>query len=275
MNSPRFVSDHKSALLSIAGLDPSAGAGVYLDLHVFQAFGFFGAAVPTALTAQNTQEVTAARSTKPEMFLSQYQTLASDIRLSGCKCGMFVGPSLFPSLQVILNDFKQKPVVFDPVFRSGSGSVFMEGSSIRIYIRKIKGRGSLFTPNLDEVFSLTGKTVSSPDDLHAAARRVAEQVEMPCLVKGGHLKGIKVDMLYDGCDWTSFEHPPVSREVHGTGCFLSSVILCYLVSGETLLRSCTLAIQSTQKAIQDAVAIGSGQFVIIPAPSFFQASPIR
>ncbi|MFH1944583.1 MAG: hydroxymethylpyrimidine/phosphomethylpyrimidine kinase [Acidobacteriota bacterium] len=275
MNSPRFESYPDPILLSIAGLDPSAGAGIYLDLQVFQAFGFFGAAVPTALTAQNTRGVTAVRSAEAGMFTGQYDTLSTDLRLSGCKCGMFVGSALFPALKAVLEDFEHKPVVIDPVFRSGSGTVFLEDTSITAYIRSIKGKGSLFTPNLDEVCALTGMTVSSPNDLQAAARAVSERVEMPCLVKGGHLKGNKADIFYDGQNWSSFDHPSIDKEVHGTGCFLSSALLCYLVSGETPLHACTLAIRSTQRAIHSARAVGGGRSVIVPTPSLFQASPAR
>ncbi|MCJ7682272.1 MAG: bifunctional hydroxymethylpyrimidine kinase/phosphomethylpyrimidine kinase, partial [Candidatus Aminicenantes bacterium] len=80
---------------------------------------------------------------------------------------------------------------------------------------------------------------------------------------------------YDGHDWSTFDHPKIDKEVHGTGCFLSSSFLCYLVSGETPLRACTLAIQSTQRAIHSARAVGAGRFVIIPTPHLFQASPTR
>jgi hydroxymethylpyrimidine/phosphomethylpyrimidine kinase len=249
-------------LLSIAGYDPSSGAGVLLDVAVFRRFGFLGTGILTAVTAQNTRRVADVRCLGGRFLFSQYETLVRDVSPSGIKVGMLGCRRNIPALGRILAQHPDIPIVVDPVFRSSSGRWLLEKEAVPSYISQIKGRISVLTPNLIEATLISGRRLRDPEAMKEAARRIVDRIAAPCLVKGGHLARRVVDVLYDGRQFYLFPHEKVPGDVHGTGCFLSSSLLAYLVMGKSLAEACALASEFTGAALRKAVRLGKGREVL-------------
>lgn len=249
-------------LLSIAGYDPSSGAGVLLDIAVFRRLGFLGMGILTAVTAQNPTKVRGFRVLPAPFLLSQYQTIASQISFSGIKVGMLGSRQNIHSLSLILEKQKGIPVVVDPVFRSTSGRWFLEKKAIPFYLGQIKGKINVLAPNLDEAALISGQKVRNLQEMKEAAKKISDRVAAPCFLKGGHLEKRVVDLIFDGTSYHLFENEKINKAVHGTGCFHSSSLLCFLVKGYPLPIACGLASDFTHMAIKKAIPAGkSGSFL--------------
>jgi hydroxymethylpyrimidine kinase/phosphomethylpyrimidine kinase len=253
----------EKVLVSIAGYDPSGGAGVLLDVAVFRRFGVPGAGLLTAVTAQNSRRVGAVRCLGGRFLLQQYETLVQDVDLAGIKVGLLGGPGNFAALRSILSGQSALPIVVDPVFQSSSGTRFLDKRSVGAFLDRIKGRVTILTPNLEEASLILGRRPKKPEDMKSAARRIADLIAAPCLLKGGHLAGKIVDVLYDGRRFFLFPHKKIAGEVHGTGCFLSSSLLCFLVMKKPLPEACSLAVDFTQAAFHKAVRLGRGRSIFV------------
>src|SRR4030067_1624518 len=224
-------------LLTIAGYDPSSGAGVLLDIAVFRRFGFPGTGILPSVTAQNSLRVTDIRCLGGRFLFKQYSTLVRDISPAGIKVGMLGCRQNIPALGRILAQHPDLPIVVDPVFRASSGRWLLEKEAIPSYLSRIKGRISILTPNLYEAALISGRRLREPEAMKEAARRIVDRIAVPCLVKGGHLAGSVVDVLYDGRQFYLFPHEREPGDVHGTGCFLSSRLRSYLVMGKSLAEA--------------------------------------
>jgi hydroxymethylpyrimidine kinase/phosphomethylpyrimidine kinase len=247
-------------LLSVAGYDPSAGAGVLLDIAVFRRLGFLGMGVLTAVTAQNTGAVKQFRCLPARFVLGQYKALAGEVSFAGIKVGMIGCRENLPALAAVLRDNRNGLIVVDPVFRSSSGAWFLERAAVPAYVSSIKGKITLLLPNLAEASLLTGRSVGNPRDMEDAARRIAGIVESACLIKGGHLKKGVLDVLFDGERIHVFKKKRIARDVHGTGCFLSSSVLGYLAKGRSLVQACEAASELTGAAMKSAVRMGNRRY---------------
>jgi len=248
-------------LLTIAGFDPSGGAGVSLDLAVFRFQGFHGAAVISALTVQNTVGVSCVRPLEPKFVRSQWRSLAADLPFSGVKTGMAGSAANFRVMTDLLGRMSGRPRVVDPVFRSSSGVWLFEREAVGDVLRLLRGRASLVTPNLEEAGRLAGFSVHSPTTMEEAARMIHDRTGAACLVKGGHLETSPVDVLFDGERILSFRKKRLARDVHGTGCFLSAAILAFLAGGKTISEACGLASELIAGSIRSAQQPGRGRFV--------------
>lgn len=251
----------KRNLLSIAGFDPSGGAGALLDVRVFGALGFHGTAVLTALTVQNTVEVRKVIPIPARTVSAQYRALAGDMPPAGLKIGMLGSRAVVPAIARILSAHPDIARVVDPVLRASSGAVLFERAGISALVRAVKANASLITPNMEEASAISGLSVRTPQDMREAARVLFELTSVPCLVKGGHLERSAVNILFDGRRTFVFGHEKVARDVHGTGCFLSSAILAHLAGGRSLEKACGLAADMVHAAILDAVRVGKGRYV--------------
>lgn len=249
-------------LLSLAGFDPTSGAGVTLDLKVFASHSFQGMGLVTAITVQNTQEVKDLHCLPAELVQRQYQALIEDTEILGIKVGMLGCREHISTIASVLETSASLPAVIDPVLRSSSGTWLLEPDAVNDYMGTLAGRITLLTPNLEEAALITGSDVSGLDDMHAAARQIYQDYRIPSLVKGGHLTGVVVDVLFDGSAYHIFERERAEGNVHGTGCFLSSSILCFLAQGRSLADACRLAGDLTREAIRKAGPVGKGQRLI-------------
>jgi hydroxymethylpyrimidine/phosphomethylpyrimidine kinase len=253
------------SLLTIAGLDPSGGAGILLDLRVFERLGFRGAAVLTSVTAQNSGEFEKALHLQSGLVAKQYESVSREWDFSGIKTGMIGSLENLATVARILSRHASVPRVIDPVFRASSGAPLLEKRAVAGYLALIKGKATLLTPNLEEASSLTGRRVRTEEDMIAAAREIYGECSIPCLVKGGHLKGEIADVLYDGADFLVFRHARAGNNVHGTGCFLSAAILGFLAGGLDLEKACRRGIGMTGRSIRKAVPGLQGRMVF-PVP---------
>jgi len=247
-------------LVSIAGYDPSAGAGVLLDIGVFERLGYRGFGVLTAVTAQNPERVDRVFPLPARAVTGQFGRLMETADIAGIKVGMIGTAGNLAAVGRILARNAGIPRVIDPVFRSSSGAVLLEKKAWPRYLGVLGGKADLITPNLDEAEILVGSPVGSVQAMRKAAAEITRAGRIPCLLKGGHLEGKAVDVLYDGREFTAFEHERSVKDVHGTGCFLSSAILGHVAEGRPLKEACELGIALVGAAIREAVPAAGGRW---------------
>jgi len=250
-------------LLSIAGFDPTGGAGILLDLKVFQRLGYHGMAVISAQTVQNTQEVISVRQPGPGLLWAQYHKLSRDVDIQGIKVGMLGFRDNIEMLERILVENPSIPKVIDPVFQASSGTWLLPQASIPEFMRSIQGRASLITPNLNEASLITGETVQDLSGMEQAAKQIFNEFKIPVLIKGGHLATQITDLFYAGEHVHTFENKRLAEDVHGTGCCLSSAILCFLAAEHSLLEACREAIAFTQTLLKTSRAVGKGKRLFV------------
>lgn len=224
--------------LTIAGIDPSGGAGVLADIKTFSALGAYGCGVICALTAQNTQAVTGIHATPPDFIRLQMATLFADVAIDSAKIGMLGTAEAARAVA----DGLGKPIaagelihrVLDPVMVSKSGDSLLEASAISMLIEAVVPLATVLTPNLPEAGVLLRQR---PPETLAEMRRAAERLRRMMsdrdhcwvMVKGGHLEGDAVDLLHDGDRMIELPSPRVAtRNSHGTGCTLSAAIAALL-----------------------------------------------
>ena len=184
-------------LLSIAGSDPSGGAGVQADLKTFSALGCYGMAVVTALTAQNTTGVTRVFPIPPDMVAAQIDAIFSDIAVNAVKIGMLAEPAIAEAVAESLRRAGAKNIVLDPVLAATRGAALSEGGLPGAIIKHLLPLVDLITPNLAEAAVLTGTSLArDTDEMAAQARALVERGARAALVKGGHLGGEPTDVLF-------------------------------------------------------------------------------
>jgi hydroxymethylpyrimidine/phosphomethylpyrimidine kinase len=254
-----------AALLSIAGYDPTAGAGVLLDTAVFRRFGYHGLGIITSVTVQNTVGVKAFSCLRSPSLGAQYRALAEDVKLSGLKVGMLGCRENILPVARILREQELVPRVIDPVLRSSSGRWLLEKQAVPGLVPMFRDLFSVWTPNMDEAGWLSGAASGSLESMKEAAVRIAGEAGAPVVVKGGHLPKAAVNVLYDGARFYLFEKPKLAGQVHGTGCFFSAALLALLASRVPLTEAVRSATDITHEAIREAVRLGRGRLVISPA----------
>lgn len=245
--------------LTIAGSDPSGGAGIQADLKTFAAFGVYGASVITALTAQNTRGVTAVADLDPAFIARQLDAVLEDLEVGAAKTGMLSRAAVIETVVDRLGAHPLPHLVVDPVMVATSGDVLLQPSAISAMRERLLPIASLVTPNLREAELLTGSPVTSAAQMRDAARRLVEMGARAALIKGGHLAGEALDILYDGVSWREFSAPRTPTcNTHGTGCTLSAAITAGLARGLALEEAVAAAKRYITRAIQSAPAIGHG-----------------
>jgi hydroxymethylpyrimidine/phosphomethylpyrimidine kinase len=241
-------------LLSIAGSDPSGGAGVQADLKTFSALGCYGMAVVTALTAQNTTGVTRVLPIPPDMVAAQIDAIFTDIAVNAVKIGMLAEPAIAEAVAESLRRAGAKNIVLDPVLAATKGVDLSEADLPRAIVRRLLPLVDLITPNLAEAAVLTGTSPArDADEMMAQARALVEQGARAALVKGGHLGGAPVDVLFANGAPRLFSGRRVNtRHAHGTGCALASAIAANLGKGSALPE----AVAGAKAWLEQALAAG-------------------
>ena len=224
-------------VLSIAGSDPSGGAGIQADLKTFSALGCYGMAALTALTAQNTRGVTAVH-VPPASFLgAQIDAVFADIDVAAVKIGMLATGEVVRTVASRLTRNPGLPVVVDPVLVATSGDSLGDPDIVEALREHLLPLATVITPNLSEAARLADLPVAEDEDaMRATAEALHRRGARAVLIKGGHLSGSDaVDLLSDGTDLQVFRAARVeTRNTHGTGCTLSSAITAYLARGLAL-----------------------------------------
>jgi hydroxymethylpyrimidine kinase/phosphomethylpyrimidine kinase len=254
-------------LLTIAGFDPSCGAGVAADLKTFAAYGCYGIAAITSLTVQNTQKVEAVHNTPSAELREQLEILASDCEIAAVKVGMLGNRGNAVVVAEFLEAHKFAHVVHDPVMKSSSGSELLDTAGVNYIVAELLKRSSVITPNVPEAEILTGITIKDVPAMEAAARKIVEMGARAAIVKGGHMEKA-TDVLFDGTEIHHLSGDRVKMEnAHGTGCTFAAAITAQLAAGRSLIEALTLAKAYVVKAMEKAYPIGKGR---VPLDHFYR-----
>ena len=231
-----ILSEHIPNVLSIAGSDPSGGAGIQADLKTFAALDVYGMAVITALTAQNTQGVSGAVDLPAAFVTDQLDAVFEDIRVDALKIGMLGNEDIVHAVADAIEKYQPSNIVLDPVMVSTSGDALISSDAIEAMKTRLFPLVNVVTPNIPEAEKLARKVVI---DMERAAQDLLNLNIEAVFLKGGHLKGsVSQDVLaYEG-GTEIYEAPRVdTQNTHGTGCTLSSAIAAYLARGFVLEAS--------------------------------------
>ncbi len=227
--------------LTIAGSDPSGGAGLQADLRVFRDFGLRGLSVVTALTAQNRRAVKAVLPVDPEFVARQATALLEEFTVDAVKIGMLACSDTVRAVKGFLmeTDLARAIVVLDTVLVSTSGFPLLETEAIE-ELKSLIPLATAVTPNIEEAETLSGVDIKSPEDMERAAGVIAEMGAEYVVIKGGHLKGRPTDLLHDGKGFFRFESGRLRGSIerfHGTGCRFSSALTAGLAKGWSVKRA--------------------------------------
>lgn len=245
-------------ILSIAGFDPSAGAGIAADLKTFAAHNCYGVAAVTAITVQSTKGVGSVQATPGELLRAQLEQLCADVTPAGVKIGMLATRANVEVVAELLERKKFPHVVLDPVLRASSGFELLEPRALKELSRRLFKLATVITPNLDEAAALAGLEVRNGDGMRAAAQKLVELGARAVVITGGHLEK-PVDLLYDGKEFVPFGSDRVrSESTHGSGCTFAAALAANLVLGKQLPDAVMLAKAYVTQAIQKGYAIGKG-----------------
>ena len=247
--------------VTIAGSDSGGGAGIQADLKTFSALGVYGASVVTALTAQNTQGVTAIHDPPAEFIREQINAVFSDLNVNATKIGMVSKPE---TIRVIATEIKNKNnVVLDPVMVAESGDQLIDDNAINTLIKELFGIVDLITPNLHESARLTNqKVATSKTEMEEQSKDILNLGANAVLIKGGHSDGNNAEDLF--VDKSGFSEWFVSKKIetkntHGTGCSLSSAITAEIAKGKSVRDAIKNAKKWITGAIQNADKLKIGQ----------------
>ncbi|AKF06632.1 bifunctional hydroxymethylpyrimidine kinase/phosphomethylpyrimidine kinase [Sandaracinus amylolyticus] len=245
--------------LTIAGSDPSGGAGIQADLKTFHQHGVYGTAVITLLTAQSTRGVTRVDVCAPDLVLAQLDTLLDDLAPRAAKTGALGSAAVVRAVADRASRFAF-PLVVDPVMISKHGAPLLDEDARGAMAGELMPVAALFTPNAHEASALTGIDVRTRDDARRAARALVERGARAALVKGGHVEGDPVDVLAtrDGALIEIGGERIDTPHTHGTGCTYSAAIAAHLAQGATLEDAIRSAKAWLTDALRSAPGIGHG-----------------
>ena len=246
--------------LTIAGSDPSGGAGIQADLKTFHQFGVYGTSVITAVTVQNTRAVLGSHAVPVDTVAAQLDAVVTDLPPAATKTGMLGTPAIVERIAAEISRRRLPNYVLDPVMVATSGGRLLEPDAVTVMVNRLLPLAIIVTPNLDEAGVLTNDRVTDVAAMERAGRALTRMGARAALVKGGHLAGGRlVDVLVTREGLRRFEHARIdTTSTHGTGCTLSAAITAGLALGESLERAVTRAIEYVQRAISAAPGLGSG-----------------
>ncbi len=251
-------------MLTIAGFDPSSGAGITADLAVFAAHRLFGVSAITALTVQNTLGVQSTHAVDAATLARTLAALQDDFALDGVKIGMLATEANVAAVIDFARELRQRepgvPIVLDPVIRSSSGHELLDAGGVDRMRRELLPLVDWVTPNLEELAVLTACRVNDAASMEAAAKALAERYGgLNVVATGGHLsRADDLLVMADGVEWLRGEKIE-SLSTHGTGCAFSSALLAGLVGGQGGVEACRSAKNYVARAILRAQPLGKGR----------------
>ncbi len=246
--------------LTIAGSDPSGGAGIQADIKTFQAHGIFGMSVITAVTAQNTRKVYNVQELEPEIVAGQILCLFDDIEIHAVKIGMVSSIRLIAAIADTLKKVDLPYVILDPVMISKSGYRLLKEDAGEALVKTLFPVADVVTPNIHEAEAIIGKKIESVADMKETASELLLLGSKKVVVKGGHLKGkVSVDVAYDGVTYREYQSDRIeTKNTHGTGCTFSSAIAANMAAGNDFFQSVANAKEYITGAILHSLSIGKG-----------------
>lgn len=244
--------------LTIAGSDPSGGAGIQADLKTFHQFGVYGEAVVSLVTVQNTVAFERVEYLKADLVAAQIRAVISDIPPDAAKTGALGNREIIEAVAYLAPGFRF-PLIVDPVMASKHGGALLSPDAIAALKARLLPHAFLLTPNLEEAELLTGREARDIAGMKSAAEALRAMGPRAVLVKGGHLSGSPVDvLLHDGGFVELGGERIESRQTHGTGCTFSAAITALLASGRELVEAIHAAKQYVREAIRTNPGLGKG-----------------
>jgi len=249
-------------VLTIAGFDPSSGAGITADIKTIAAHGCYGVACITALTVQSTTGVRRVESVDAGLVAETLAELAGDLDIAAVHVGMLGSGKVARVVAEFLAAKKMLNVVLDPILKSSSGTDLVDSAGTRLLIEELLPLAAVVTPNIDEASVLTGLAVTDPEQMRATARRLHEMGAEAVVVTGGHLEKA-IDLLSfttkRGVEQELFKSVRLkSNSTHGTGCAFATALACHLAMGRGLPEAVLLAKAYVSAAISNAHPLGHG-----------------
>jgi hydroxymethylpyrimidine/phosphomethylpyrimidine kinase len=251
--------------LTIAGLDPSGGAGILADVRTFAAFGCFPAAAVTSITFQNTVGVFGSEHQSPDTVRRQVEPIMEDYSIAALKTGMLPTREVIEETASLIRRMESARLVVDPVVRSTSGFDLIDDDALRSLIETLFPLADLVTPNLPEAERITGMKIASADDIEQAATLMRSMGAKNVLIKGGHLAESNIDSknatdyLFEGATRRLFSTEYIdTTATHGTGCTLAAAITANLALGKTLGDAVGIGKKFVTEAIRTAPMLGHG-----------------
>lgn len=244
--------------LTIAGSDPTGGAGFQADLRTFHSMGVYGLSIPAVLTAQNTEGVHCVHEIEAGFVSEQMDVLLGDVRPDAVKTGMLYA---FDTVQVIARKVRQyslDKLVIDPVTVSSTGVKLIEEKGLDIIRKELFPLAKVITPNIYEAGVFTGTKIENAEDMKAAAVMLKDFGPETVIITGGHLEDKAMDMLFDGEEFTFIENARLEGEFHGTGCVFSASLTACLALGSDVKEAFIKAKDFTYSAMTSSILIGKG-----------------
>ena len=250
-------------VLTIAGFDPSCGAGVTADIKTIAAHGCYGTACITALTVQTTVGVQRVEPVSKQIVRDTLRELAADMPPAAVRIGMLGSGDVLDAVAEFLESAKPPNVVLDPIFKASSGAALLDDRGVARLAKVLLPLAYVITPNIDEAAALTGLPVGNLEQMKAAARKLHEMGAQSVVVTGGHLEraiDVLSTVLPEGnCDQLEFASDRLrSNSTHGTGCAFATALAANLAQGRQLQYAIVLAKAYVTKAISRAFPLGKG-----------------
>ncbi|MCZ6573375.1 MAG: bifunctional hydroxymethylpyrimidine kinase/phosphomethylpyrimidine kinase [Planctomycetota bacterium] len=247
--------------LTIAGSDPSGGAGVQGDLKTFHACGVYGMAVLTALTAQNTTGVSSVHDVPADFVRAQLDAVLDDLPVHAAKTGMLAKAAVIEAVVAALGERPVPFLVVDPVMVATSGDPLINDEAVGRMVELLFPLATVVTPNLDEAARLLGRPVRDLAGMHAAAQWIRDRGAQAVLVKGGHLAGGEVtDLLLNGGQLHEWRDARIDTDhTHGSGCALAAALAASLAKGLSLVDAVACARTFVRRGLEQAVVLGKGR----------------
>ncbi len=249
-------------VLTIAGFDPSSGAGVTADVKTIAAHGCYGVACVTALTVQSTAGVRRVEVVSAELVSETLKELSSDIEISAVHLGMLGSGKVVRAVSDFLAESAIPNIVLDPIIKSSSGADLLDASGLRLLIERLLPLATVVTPNVEEAAAMTGLTVTNLEQMRAAATKLRAMGAVSVVITGGHLEKA-IDLLSfasrRGTEQEVFKSDrQMSNSTHGTGCAFATAMSCHLARGRGLPEAVLLAKAYVAAAIANAHPLGRG-----------------
>jgi len=248
--------------LTIAGSDPTGGAGLQADLKVFKSLGVYGLSIPSVLTAQSTAGVSDIFELPASFFSAELDTLLQDIHPDALKTGMLYSPDIIGIAAQKIKKYSLQNLVIDPVTVSSTGISLVRDGCLEALKGYLFPLAKVITPNIYEASVFTGINIDNEKDMKDAAVKLRDFGPQTVIVTGGHLKHAAIDILWDGKEFLTLESERAEGEYHGTGCAFSSVIAACLALGYDVRESAVKAKGFVGNAMKSAVMIGKGMKVL-------------
>jgi len=255
-------------VLSIAGWDPSAGAGVAADLKTIAAYGHYGVGVITSVTAQNTQGIQAIFDLPMEFIAQQIESLHSDVDIHAVKVGMLGTARATTIVASLIQSLRLENVVVDPVLKSTSGTPVLERKAIAIVKERLLPLATVITPNMEEASVLTGNRVTDVRSMKDAARALVKGGAKAAVVTGGHMGPRAIDVLFDGKHFSIYDSTMIAtNNTHGVGCTFATAVACLLARGVSLPEAVDESKRYVARAMNHPYKIGKGEGPLHHLPS--------